>query len=671
MLDIAQEELPRQGLTPSFMIDRATRLLLFGGKGGVGKTTLAAATALHWAGQDAQRKILIASTDPAHSLCDSFDQPIGDVITPIGRVPNLFALEMDAAKRLENFKRQHDPVMKKIMDRGTYFDQEDIAEFLDLSLPGLDELIAVIEIAGIVREKNYDLVILDTAPTGHTLRLLSLPPLMKRWIHVLDLMLDKHRYMASIFGRYKPDDTDAFLTLMNGDLGLLESVLGDPVATEFVPVTIPEAMSIAETGRLLESLKALHIRVDTLIVNRVVMPAPCTFCTGRRSEQESCLEEIRNNCPALHTVHIPLLSHQVRGQADLLDVGQILWGGSLTAPLPLVSQYPSGRIYPSAEIEEQRPYRVDTLTQTRLLLFGGKGGVGKTTVATATALYLASIVDPSSSKKTLLFSTDPAHSLSDSLAQPIGNQVTPVNGVPQLFAIEMNSTDLLEELKGTYVEEINDVFDSFLSGSFNIEFDRQVMEELISLTPPGLDELMALMKIMDYIDAGQFDRYVLDLAPTGHTLRFLETPIIVRQWFITFFKLLLKYQGIASLSKVAELLRQKSKQLRKVQQLLLDPEQCQFVTVTIPEAMAVLETKRLVNRLAELKIPCNLVVTNMLVQARDCPFCSTMRAEQQPYLKEIDALLPWSIQLPLFPRAVHGLDELSQVADRLYGSRHG
>ncbi|MDO9066201.1 MAG: ArsA family ATPase, partial [Chloroflexota bacterium] len=351
-----------------------------------------------------------------------------------------------------------------------------------------------------------------------------------------------------------------------------------------------------------------------------------------------------------------------------------LLGGSLVTPLPLIS-----RKVPSEELEEQRPYSVDALTQTRLLLFGGKGGVGKTTVATATALYLASIaegpavhggIDATISQKTLLFSTDPAHSLSDSLAQPIGNQVTPVVGVPQLFALEMNSTDLLEELNRAYVEEINEVFNSFLSGNFNVEFDRQVMEELMSMTPPGLDELMALMKIMDFIDAGQFDRYVLDLAPTGHALRFLETPTVVRQWFITFFRLLLNYQGIASLSKVAELLRQKSKQLRKVQQLLFDPQQCQFVTVTIPEAMAVLETKRLVNRLAELKIPHSLVVTNMLGPVNDCPFCSAVRAGQQPYLEDIEALLPWSLRLPLFPQTVQGIDKLSQAANILYKGQH-
>jgi anion-transporting ArsA/GET3 family ATPase len=87
--------------------------------------------------------------------------------------------------------------------------------------------------------------------------------------------------------------------------------------------------------------------------------------------------------------------------------------------------------------------------------------------------------------------------------------------------------------------------------------------------------------------------------------------------------------------------------------------------------MAVLETKRMINRLVELKIPCHLVVTNMLMPASDCPFCSTVRSRQQPYLKEIDSVLPWSIRLPLFPRAVQGFDKLSQIADQLYRGWNG
>ncbi|MBI4770141.1 MAG: ArsA family ATPase [Chloroflexi bacterium] len=147
-----------------------------------------------------------------------------------------------------------------------------------------------------------------------------------------------------------------------------------------------------------------------------------------------------------------------------------------------------------------------SLTQ-QLLLFGGKGGVGKTTIAAATAVQLAR---GNAGQKTLLFSTDPAHSLSDSLEQRIGDRVTPVAGAPGLFALEMEATQLLDDLRQEYVAEINEVFEAFLGASFDAPFDRQVMEELIRLTPPGLDELMALMKIMDFMDTGTFDRYILD-----------------------------------------------------------------------------------------------------------------------------------------------------------------
>ncbi|MCX6054968.1 MAG: ArsA family ATPase [Chloroflexi bacterium] len=652
-------------IPPTFLTDTHNRLLLFGGKGGVGKTTLAATTALYWSEENKQRKVLIASTDPAHSLGDSFDQTIGDVITPIEKVPNLFALEMDASKRLENFKLKYDSILKIIMDRGTFFDQEDIGDFLNLSLPGMDELMAVLEIAQIVREKKFDLIILDTAPTGHTLRLLALPRLMDKWIHVLNLMLEKHRYMASTFGKYRPDETDAFLKMMKSDLGLLETLLTDPDTTEFIPVTIPESMSINETQKLLLGLRELKIRVRTVVVNRMVGKSNCDFCEGRRKEQEPFFKRLASQNPNMDLVQIPLFSNQVRGRESLHTLGQILLGASPPPPDRIESTPVM------VETSPAHPYDTDALLKMRLILFGGKGGVGKTTVATATAIYLASVVDPSTPKKTLLFSTDPAHSLSDSLNQPIGNEITPIVGIPHLYAIEMNSSELLEELNRTYIEEINEVFNSFLNSAFSIEFDRQVMEEMISLTPPGIDELMALMKVMELMDSGQFDRYVLDLAPTGHALRFLETPTVVRQWFITFFKLLVKYQGIATLDKVEELLLEKSKQLRRVQKLLLDPEQCQFVTVTIPEAMAVSETSRLVARLTELKVPCHLVVTNMITPARDCPFCSKVHAQQQPYLEQIEKLLPWSIRLPLFPQAVGGTEKLLLVSKKMYGGKHG
>ncbi|MBU1879949.1 MAG: ArsA family ATPase, partial [Chloroflexi bacterium] len=300
--------------------------------------------------------------------------------------------------------------------------------------------------------------------------------------------------------------------------------------------------------------------------------------------------------------------------------------------------------------------------------------VGKTTLAAATAIHLARR-EPG--HRTLLFSIDPAHSLSDSLGQEIGNRITPVAGVAGLFALEMEAPELLDELQRAYRSEIQEVFSAFLGNSFDAPFDRPVMEELISLTPPGLDELMALLKIMDFMAAGEFDRYILDLAPTGHALRFLELPALVRQWFIAFFRLLLKYQGVVRLTRVAEWLRDKSKQLRLVEQLLVDAARCQFMVVTAPEAMIVRETERLLRRLAELSIACPGVLVNLVVPLTACAFCATMRTEQQRYLTELAGLVrpdsggPGLIQVPLFPHEVRGLPALTELAATIYGGNDG
>ena len=651
------------------------RLLLFGGKGGVGKTTLAAATALYRAELTPEKRILLVSTDPAHSLGDSLDQPIGNQLTPIAAHPQLWALELDAAQQLAAFKAQYGAVLKTIANRGTLFDQEDINTLFDLSLPGLDELMAIIEVANITRSRQYDLVILDTAPTGHTLRLLGMPQVLKDWLKVLDLMLSKHRYMVSVLGRYRPDETDAFLKDMSNKLDLLRQLLSDNNTTEFVPVMIPEAMSIAETERLVASLRALGVRTQSLVVNHIVETGNCPFCARRSAEQGRHLAEIERLFPSHNVLYAPQQAHEVRGQAALQRYTQALRPAQRATISSQETSAPSATpvLQPSPSPSDVEPSAIaQGLAQRTLILFGGKGGVGKTTIAAATAVHLA---QQHAGHKTLLFSTDPAHSLSDSLGQTVGDHVVAVEDVPGLFALEMDASILMEELKHEYQAQIQEVFDGFLSTTFDAPFDRQVMEELLALAPPGLDELMALMKIMDFVEQNAFDRYVLDLAPTGHALRFLEMPGMARQWFIAFFRLLLKYQGLVSLTRVAELLRSKSKQLRRVEQILVDQTRCEFVAVTIAEKMALLETARLLERLTALSVTWRWVVANMIVPPNDCSFCRAMRDQQQGYLADLgaEAFRPTRtdggglIQVPLFHHEVRGVAGLREVAAVLFG----
>jgi len=145
---------------PGFLSDGNIRLLLFGGKGGVGKTTASASTALELALRHLERSLLLVSTDPAHSLQDSFSgaQP----------PPNLKVLELDAQAYLHDFQEKNRQRLREIASRGTFLDEEDINRFMELSLPGMDELMAFLKISRWVKEGTYDGIIMDTAPTGHT-----------------------------------------------------------------------------------------------------------------------------------------------------------------------------------------------------------------------------------------------------------------------------------------------------------------------------------------------------------------------------------------------------------------------------------------------------------------------------------------------------------------------
>ena len=180
--------------SPSFLEDnRNLQMLLFGGKGGVGKTTCATAIALQLARCSPKRSLLLVSTDPAHSLQDSLAD-----LTPL---PNLTVLELDAQQCLDTFREKNASILEQIASAGTFLDDEDIHRVLTLSLPGADELMAFLEVSAWVESAKYDCIVVDTAPSGHTLRLLEMPAVIRKWLGVLDAFLAKRRYMRKVFAR--------------------------------------------------------------------------------------------------------------------------------------------------------------------------------------------------------------------------------------------------------------------------------------------------------------------------------------------------------------------------------------------------------------------------------------------------------------------------------------
>lgn len=643
-----------------FLANPNLKFIIFGGKGGSGKTTSAAATALYLSRVNLEKRILVMSTDPAHSLGDCFGVAIGNKITSIKE--NVWGLEIDAGALLEKYKVKHGMVIKKIADRGTFFDKEDIEDFFTQSLPGLDEVMAIIHIADLLKAEEYDLIILDTAPTGHTMVLLSLPEKMEQWVRLMDMLMEKHRYMMkAMVGRYKRDECDEFLDSQGNDMRRVRQLLTDAKTTEFVPVTIPEPMSIYEAERAVQSLKKYRIAVNSVIVNRVIAGDGCPFCSARRQETEKYIREIEQKFSSYNLIRMPLFPYQIQGMERLSEYAQVLFGETKYTPPPepevLAEVIPLAKGGLSDIVERDLNF----------LIFGGKGGVGKTSVAAASAFYLAR---HKPDKRVLVFSTDPAHSLSDSLEQHIGNEIAQISGVDNLYALEIDGTRMFEDLKQQYRDAIDEVFEKFLgSTGMDVKFDREILKELLSVAPPGLDELMALRKIMELMKEGEYGLFVLDAAASGHLLRFLELPHLVRGWLKSAFKLLIKYRGIVKLNKVTESLLDLSRDIGKILEVFSNPQGTEFVMLTIPEEMGVEEMEDLAKSITSLKIPWSHTVINMIIPPTNCGFCATRRKEQQKYIQKIEAKSSdhTIVHIPLLPHEVRGLEYLSELAEIMCG----
>jgi len=645
----------------SFLNNKDLQFVLFGGKGGVGKTTCSAAAAIYLAKTRPDKKILIFSTDPAHSLSDSFNCRVGDDITKINGVDNLFGLEMDAKKVHEEFKKRHRVDMFVLADRASHFNKDVLLNLFSFSMPGLDELMAIIKIIELLKSGEYDLIILDTAPTGHTLALLTLPDIMLNQIEVMDNTQEMYRYTRRRFnGKYNPDESDEFLTELGKDVKAVKSLLRDAQATEFVPVTIPEAMSVMETEDLIRALNKYGISVKQILINGIIPGMGCGFCSSRRLEQEKHIKQIASEFPTKGIIKVPSFPHEVRGVKKLAEFAELLfereYGFRDVRARPNIRTVRGiGSALP--KLMKKNP---------RFIIFGGKGGVGKTTCASATAIHLAR-----SRKSAMVLSTDPAHSLSDSFGFEVGDEVSPVKGFKTLCALEINPRKMFDEFKKRYTEEVNTVFDAIEGRrrGIDLSFDRRTISDLIKLVPPGLDELMALTKILEFKKEDKYEQIIIDTAPTGHLFRLLELPSQVIEWFDIFIKILRKHQGEEHITEALKLLLETKRNVVETQEILTDTERTEFIAVTIPEAMALADLERLMTHLKYLKIPVRHMIVNRVIPSTKCGYCSKKRKDQQRYLIKIRKKFPgYSLtELPMFPHEIRGIKRLKEFAEVMYG----
>ncbi len=298
------------------------RVLMFGGKGGVGKTTSSAATALHFARRG--RRTLIISSDLTPSLSDIFETDIGPTERPIPGVENLYGLEIDPDEVMRRWKEKFGPEVYAAASALVDLPYDEVVDYVAMA-PGIQEEFMLDYILERIRDRRYDLIVWDTAPAGDTLRLLGLPQRFLEHLRVAPKVYLEVRDTLKL-------SRTPFLEIIESWKGLSEQTIRfftDPENVEFIMVTIPEALGVYQSRRVMRDLRRHGLTVRYLIVNDVIREPDCAFHQQRWEMQQRYLRQLREELDdSLTLVELPLLPYEVKGVERLAEVERYLFGGT-------------------------------------------------------------------------------------------------------------------------------------------------------------------------------------------------------------------------------------------------------------------------------------------------------------------------------------------------------
>ena len=613
----------------------STRFIFFSGKGGVGKTSMACASAVRHA--DEGHKTLIVTTDPASNLADVFEQAIGHKITPIQGLSNLWAMEIDPDKATDEYKeRALAPIRAVFPPQMVQVIEEQMSGPCTAEVAAFDRFTDFLDVPASPGVQAFDVVIFDTAPTGHTLRLLELPA---AWVHTIE--------QSSTANGQTCIGPSAAIQTSKLKYERALSAMRDSTQTTFIFVLQPEATPIKETRRATGELAKLDIHTHQLIVNGILPPEEASnpFFAQRVAMQEHYLDQIARELP-LPARRMFLLDGEIKGVARLRQVAEVLFDAR---PRPRTQTPACPQVQaPIASPRSDVLTRVEPNGHRRVVFFAGKGGVGKTSASCVTAVWLAR-----QGYETLLLTTDPAAHLGDVLGVPVGDEARPIAGVPNLWAAKIDPKGAAEAYKAR-------ILDDARQRGRPPEAIKAMAEELDS---PCTEEMAAFDKFIDFASQEQWDSIVFDTAPTGHTLRLLELPI---DWSRQLDVKIFASVDTAAADDVAK------KRFGQVIEMMRDPDRSTFAFVMYPESTPIVEAYRAVQELRTVGIEPGLAVANLVLPPEECttPYTQARRAMQEKYLAEIAQRFAVPIlHIPLLPYEVKGLDVLTKLGDQVYGNR--
>lgn len=446
-----------------------TKYLFFTGKGGVGKTSTACATAVSLA--DEGKKIMLISTDPASNLQDVFNTELNNKGVQIKDVPNLVVANFDPEQAAAEYKESVIAPYRGKLPEAVLNNMEE-----QLSGSCTVEIAAFNEFSSFITDKKaadeFDHIIFDTAPTGHTLRMLQLPSAWSNFI-------SESTHGASCLGQLSGLESkkEVYKNAVDN--------LADGRKTTLVLVSRPEPSPLREAERASNELKDIGVKNQILVINGVLQGYDDSLSTALYKKQQSALDNIPSELKNIKTYEIPLRPYNITG---LENVRALLKESNINVTTESLN---------SATIPELSKVIEDLFKNNKKVIFTmGKGGVGKTTIAAAVAIGLAK-----KGKKVHLTTTDPAAHLKFI--------------VDEGYGITLSSIDEKEELE-KYKEEVLSKARETMSDA-----DIEYVEE--DLRSPCTQEIAVFRAFSDIVERSENEVVVIDTAPTGHTLLLLDS----------------------------------------------------------------------------------------------------------------------------------------------------
>lgn len=582
---------------------------------------MAAATAVRTA--ESGKKALVVSTDPASNLGDVFERPIGHRLTEVA--PNLFAMEIDPDAATEEYRERVIGPVRGVMP-------PDVMQVLEEQFRSA----CTVEIASFDRftdflgETEFDVVIFDTAPTGHTIRLLELPVDWSRHIEesakgsgqtcigpVSSIQGSKEKYERAV------------------------AALRDGKRTEFVLVCRPEATSVYETVRAHDELKALGIGNFRIIVNGIVPEDAGGPFAGLRKRQREHIALLAESL-AYPRREVELQAGEVKGIESLRKFAAVVLDGCTES---LRGKFFGEKVFTGFSDPAALRELLTAHDGGRMVVLTGKGGVGKTVTACAIAARLAG-----EGHKTLLVTTDPAAHIGQVLAVDVTSEIRPATGYANLSVARIDQKASVEAYK-------RKILDQARSSGHSDDMLAAVKEELES---PCTEEMAVFEEFSKTVERDDFEYVVFDTAPTGHTLRLLELPYDYAR----------QVEMMVSIRKDDSAAGEAGRKIDALLRRLKDKSRSTFLLVVCPEFTPVFEAKRAAEDLQDAGIEVQGVIANLVLEENDCTtlFTTSRFYMQQHYLRVAaeQFRLPM-FKVPMVGGDISGKDALEKVGRYLFG----